>query len=407
MPRIYQDWLPAFLKYAQHTESPRFMHFWSGVSAIAGALRRRVWIDQFYFRWTPNFFIVFVAPPGIVAKTTTADISMDLLREIPGVKFGPDIVTWPALITAFAGASEAFEWPAGSGDWHPMSALTLVSSELGNLLNPSDKEMVSLFINLWDGRKRLDKQTKTRGNDLVEAPWVNMIACTTPHWIADNMPPATVGGGFTSRCVFVYAEEKEKFIAYPADHVPKDIGETKSALIHDLEHISVNLVGEYCLDLKAKFWGEKWYENLWKTASTKYDNDQMAGYVARKQTHMHKLAIILAASQRDELIILEEDLQLADRMLEDIEKDMTKVFSRIGRTEDSLQAERFITFVQKKGSVPYEEAYRMIHTYFPDFKDFEGILAGAIRSGQVQLDSKPDGFWIKAIIPKPPLQVVK
>ena len=29
-----------------------------------------------------------------------------------------------------------------------------------------------------------------------------------------------------------------------------------------------------------------------------------AGYLARKQTHSHKLAMVLAASQRDELVII-------------------------------------------------------------------------------------------------------
>lgn len=397
LSRLLSDWIPAYLRYAEHTEAPRFMHFWSAVSAVAGCLRRKVWIENYYFRWTPNFFIIFVAPPGIVAKSTTADIAMDLLRDVPGIKFGPDIVTWPSLVTSFANASESFEWPDSSGDYYPMSAITLVSSELGNLLNPKDKDMVNLFINLWDGRKKLDKQTKMSGNDMVEAPWINMIACTTPHWIADNMPPATVGGGFTSRCVFVYADEKEKFIAYPGDHIPSDIKEMRHALIHDLEHISVTLCGEYKLEAAAKLWGESWYENLWKTAREKYDDDQMAGYLARKQTHMHKLAIVLAASQRDELEITELDLRVADKMLDEIEADMTKVFSRIGRTENSIQAERFITFIQRRGAIRYEEAYRLVHAQFPDFREFEAVLNGAIRSGQVMLESRADGYWLRPV----------
>lgn len=393
--RNFKDWLPAFLEYASHTEAPRFMHFWAGVAAVAGCLRRKVWIDQEYFRWYGNFYIIFVAPPGVVSKSTTADIAMDLLREVPGIKFGPDVVTWQSLVTAFAQACESFQYPEDSGDWHPMSAMTLVASELGNLINPKDKEMVNLFITLWDGRKRLEKQTKMSGNDTVEAPWINMIACTTPHWIADNMPPATVGGGFTSRCIFVYADEKAKYIAYPKLHVPKGMALIREKLVQDLEHIALQLCGEYILTPAAIEWGEAWYMNLWKNARGKYDDDQMAGYVARKQTHMHKLAIVLAASCRDEMIITPEDLQTADQMLESIEADMGKVFSRIGRTEDSLQAERFISFIEKKGSVKYEEAYRQIHSYFPDFRDFEGIVAGAIRSGQVLLQQRTDGLWLQ------------
>jgi hypothetical protein len=83
-------------------------------------------------------------------------------------------------------------------------------------------------------------------------------------------------------------------------------------------------------------------------------------------------------------------------MLEDLEKDMQRVFSRIGRTEESMQAERFIEFVQRKGTVPYFEAYNYIRNYFPDFRDFEGILAGAIQAGQLSVVTTAAGIQLQA-----------
>ena len=383
MTRLLKDWLPSFMDYTDGTEAPRIMHFWAGVSAIAGCLRRRVWIDMKRFKWYPNFFIIFVAPPGVISKTTTMDLSIDLLKQVPGIKFGPDVVTWPALVGAFAAAGESFQY---GEDWIPMSPLTLASGELGNLINPQDRDMVNLYITLWDGRKSFEKVTKTSGNDTVEAPWINMVGCTTPHWLADNMPSATVGGGFTSRCVFVYGDKKEAFIAYPDEHTKVDHDEYAAALVHDLEHIATQLCGNYIIDESAREWGRDWYQKMWSGAGDKFDDERLDGYLARKQTHMHKLALIISASQRDELIITREDLILADTMLAATEKDLDKVFSRIGRSEDSLQAERFIQFIKRHGKIKYAEAYRHIHSYFPDFKDFEGILAGAIRSGMIRCD---------------------
>ena len=49
---------------------------------------------------------------------------------------------------------------------------------------------------------------------------------------------------------------------------------------------------------------------------------RFGGYLARKQTHIHKLAMVLAASRRDELLIDEEDLALAAKMMTDLEQDM-------------------------------------------------------------------------------------
>lgn len=389
MPRKLENWIDAYLRYAAVTEAPRRMHFWAGVGALAGALRRKVWIDMKRFHWIPSFYIIYVAPPGIVAKSTTADIAMDLLREVPGIKFGPNNITWQALVTAFSQASESFQWPPDSGDWHPMSPLNFVSSELGSLVNLQDRDMVNLLIELWDGKKKYDKITKMSGNDTIEAPWINLQGCTTPHWIADNMPLATIGGGLSSRCVFLYADQKEKLIAYVDEVVNRDDLDLRKDLIYDLEHISMNLCGPYSISPAAREWGREWYADFWSKAKERMDDKMLEGYAARKQTHMHKLAMVLVAAHTDELIINRDELELANAMLLDLEADMPKVFSRVGRTEQSLQAERLIQVVARKGVVYYDEAYRVVHTAFPDFRDFEGILSGAVRSNQIAMVLEP------------------
>lgn len=401
MPRFFDDWLPAYVKYASVTEAPKRMHAWAGVGAIAGALRRRVWIDMRRFVWFPSFYIISVAPPGIVAKSTTFDIAADLLRLVPGIRFGPNAATWQSLVTSFAASSESFEYPEGSGDWHPMSPITLVASELGSLLNLQDREMVALLIELWDGKKKYEKITKMSGNDVIEAPWINLMAATTPHWIAENMPPSTVGGGLTSRCIFVYAEEKDKYVPYVDEVVLGEDEEYKRQLVADLEYIAVNLIGPYQITEAARVWGREWYVTFWKAAKSRMDDRMIEGYAARKQTHLHKTAMILSASRRDDRVIERAELELANVMLEDLEQDMPKVFSRIGRSEQSLQSERFIDFISRKGKsgIPYEEAYRQIHAAFPDFRDFEGIVSGAIRSGQIELKMTEKGFVFASLLP--------
>jgi hypothetical protein len=66
---------------------------------------------------------------------------------------------------------------------------------------------------------------------------------------------------------------------------------------------------------------------------------------------------------------------------------MPKVFAKIGRTEDSIQAERFIEFVIKNSPVDYQTAYQYVHRAFPYTTDFEGIVAGAVNAGLIKLDS--------------------
>jgi len=359
-------------------------------------LRKHVWIDQDQFRWTPGLFIITVGPPGVITKSTTADLSMNILKEVPGVKFGPNNVTWQALVGSFAAASESFEY---KDEFIPMSALTLVSRELGSLINPKDQDLVNLFIELWDGDKKYEKVTKMSGNDVIDSPWINLFGATTPSWISDNMPKSAVSGGFASLCVFLYGDEKERFVPYPKLNIQAGHGAQRQMLLHDLEHIATNLVGEYILTSEAYEWGSKWYVNLWTQAKTHYNDDLIMGHIARKQTHMHKIAMILAASRHDNLIIEASDLQCADVLLKGVEADLPKVFSRIGRSEDSLAAERFIELVRVKGKINYQEAYQQVHIFFPNFSGFEDMLVGAAKAGYVRVvpDLTKGEVWIEAV----------
>jgi hypothetical protein len=309
---------------------------------------------------------------------------MDILRKVPGISFGPDIVTWPALVSAFAASMESFDV---AGDYHTQCALTLESSEFGNLVNPTDREMIDLLVTLWDSKQGgFKKITKNSGNDSVENPWINLIACTTPSWIAGNFPEYVIGGGFTSRCLFVYTDQKEKLVAYPIFHIPPGMIETQAKLAADLEHIATTLAGPYLLSKDAREWGEAWYQHHYANPPKQLQDERFGGYLARKQTHLHKLAMVIAASVRDQLTIEADDLILANTMITDLEADMPKVFARIGRTEDSIQAERFVDFVRKNSPIPYSTAYAYVHSAFPFIKDFEGIVAGAVTSGQIRMD---------------------
>lgn len=392
--RKFDDWLTKFVEYAGSGEAPKKMYFWTGVSTVAGALRRQVWLDFKQFKWHPNFYIVLVAPPGIVSKSTTAGIGMDLLRNVPDVRFGPSVVTWQALITAFSEATMSFEL---NGEYFPMSAMTLESSEFGNLLNPQDKQMIDLMVELWDGKQGVfEKKTKASGDDAVENPWINLIACTTPSWIAGNFPEYMIGGGFCSRTLFVYADQKREFIAYPDEYVVPGYEQLRQDLITDLTRIS-EMKGQMQLTAEARVWGREWYQRHYSTKRENLDNDRFGGYLARKQTHVHKLAMVLSASRGDSLEITKDDLELADVMVTDLEADMPMVFSKIGQSEESVTVQRLLGWLRDKGECPYRELYMRFHQQFPGHREFENILNGLVAAGFVLKIQRGADWIIKPI----------
>jgi hypothetical protein len=379
--RNFANFINAYLEYSDHSEAPEKFHLWTAVSCIAGALRRRVWIDMKYFQWTPNMYIIFVAPPGIVSKSTTASIGMNLLRQVDGIKFGPDAVTWQALVQRLQEAKEMFQLHDGEEMYHTMSALTCVCSEFGNFLNPHDREMVDALVSLWDGQVGTwTKVTKTQGSDLIENPWVNVLACTTPDWIAGNFPDYMVGGGFTSRCVFVYADKKRKLVAYPKYEASHDHSELQLKLVQDLGHIANVLAGEYHLSASARTFGERWYQSHYDKPPAGLMGERFAGYIARKQTHIHKLAMVLAAAEHDKLIIEQHHLSNAATIVDTLELDMPKVFNRIGVTTDQKSAQRIVAHVWTHGDTHNRDLFGLVFSHM-SYREFQGAVDGAFAAG--------------------------
>lgn len=386
--RLVGNWLKSYMEYSQYSEAPDKMHFWVGVSTIAGALRRRVWLDMKYFQWTPNFYIILVAPPGIVSKSTTLSIGMRLLRQIEGVKFGPDAVTWQALVQSLVEANELVLMPDNE-TYIGMSCITIASSEFGTFFDPNDRSMVDVLVSLWDGQIGVwDKATKTQGSDKVENPWINIAACTTPGWIAGNFPEYLIGGGFTSRCIFVYADKKRKLVAYPDGHVPETFKDHERKLVHDLEAISL-MVGEFVLSPAARSWGTEWYERHYAARPAHLDNEQFSGYLARKQTHIHKLAMVLSAANKDDLIILEDELKIAEQIVTSLEADMPQVFNMIGLQGLTKYAGLIVQIVRKHPKISKEMVFRQLFNVM-SWKEFDDALTACMNAGQVVLRQVPN-----------------
>ena len=142
------DWLKDFVDCFSYGESPERVLYWTGVSTIAGALGRKVWIDEELFKWMPNFYILIVAPPGEAKKSTSTSLGMSMLAEI-GADMGPEISTWQALITHMAANQKLMK--VGQ-DEVQMTCTTLELSEFGSFFDSQDRSLIDVLVRLWDNK---------------------------------------------------------------------------------------------------------------------------------------------------------------------------------------------------------------------------------------------------------------
>lgn len=395
MTRFLKDWLKGYLEYTSQSEAPELFHFWTGVSTIASALKRRVWVDQRYFEWTPNFYIIFVAPPGVATKSTTIGVGSSMLREVDGVNFGPDSGTWQAIGKSLEEALELVPVNAGDleGEMQEMSCITCTPGELGTFLDFQDRKLIDTLTSLWDGqRMAFEHRTATNGTIFIKNPWINIISATTPAWLKRNVPEEAIGGGFASRVIFVFADKKRRLIAYPGQSQENYAHDKlRSDLVSDLQSIA-GLVGEMRLTPEAITWGTQWYQEHWEQRPVHMASDRFDGYIARKQTHIHKLAMVLSIAEGDTLWITDHHLKASARLTSAMEQDMLRVFESIGVSATSkfiMEILSFLhTYAQKGLAVSQQSLLRHCFQVMTQ-QEYDEAINASIKAGYIAI--KQDG----------------
>jgi len=387
--RHHPNWLEAYRQYTSATEAPEDFHFWTGVATIAGALRRCVWIDEKVFLWTPNFYIVLVGPPGVATKSTTLDLGMRLLEAVPEIAFGPPSATWQALTQTLAEAKMTVQWSDSDGEIHQSAAcpITVAAPELGTFLKIGAEGFIDVLTDLWDGKhstRAWTHKTKTTGEVNIESPWINLLGCTTPSWIQENVRQDMIGGGFFSRVLFVYGSQKRMLIPYPSMAVKAaDFDRLRGTLIADLTDIS-QMRGPFTFTPEAREWGIEWYFQHWSKIPSHMVSSRYEGYRARKQTHIHKLAMILSAAERSDRVIEPHHLIEAERFLNRAESAMQFVYESVGVVDEAKRIREIVTLLTNYSTtypdgIVANELFKLLQKNMSQ-KEFKDAVASGIEA---------------------------
>jgi len=393
--RFFSNWVEAYAQYTASLEAPELFHKWTAISVLGGALGRKTWFEQHYYRWSPNFYIIMVAQPAICNKSTTARVGHNLLRQVGTARYGPNSLTWQALISWLSTNVEEVQLPDGT--FLGMTQMNIVASELGSLVNPSDYEMIDVLTDLWDGDHTVwEKMTKTSGQETVPNPWINIIAGTTPGWLSGRIPRHMIDGGLFSRIIFVYADKKRSRVAY------QDMGERSEEaieferkLVHDLEQISL-LRGMYQLSSRAYDYGVKWYNEHQDRVEARDPLYQALGtYVSRKQTHLHKIAMALAAAKRDTLVLEESDLKEANDLLLLAEQDMFRVYMLASEDPIIAAANLLMETLIPYKRLPQDTLFRLVFSRMT-FETYKKALVDITMARRAKIVQEGNAMYVVA-----------
>lgn len=357
--RELPDWITGFLQFTSNSEPAEMFRLWTAISCVAAALRRKCSLPWGSLTFYPNMYIVLVAPSG-ARKGTAMGPGQDMLREI-GIKMTAEATTRESLIRELSKATDSIPHPeTGALELH--SSLTIFSQELTVFLGYQNHQLLSDLTDWYDCRKVWTYRTKTQGTDEIQGVWVNLIGATTPSLIETSMAHEAIGGGLTSRMIFVFEHKRGKIVALPwltpADH------SLREKLVRDLERISY-MSGNFVVDdTFIEIW-VPWYEA--QDDNPPFNDDRFSGYLERRAMHALKLSIILNASRTDEMLVSRQDLERAIAILESTELKMPCAFSGVGKLAYADAMNKIMTEIAVRKETSFKE---LLQRFYYDIDKF-------------------------------------
>jgi len=372
MKRKLDDWLTSYLEYTENSESPISYHTWAAVSCIAGALQRKTYMQLGHSTLYPNNYIILIGPSANARKGEPLVIAQSIVSELNLYVIGEDS-TPEALIRDIKGAETTF-LDGATGNWKWQSACTGFIEELAVFTGFQNSTFLAYLTNWYDSRDKWTRKTKHQGVDEIIGMCFNFIASTAPDWLPHILPREAIGGGFTSRCIFIVEQHKRKTVLDPnANLPPKSL---KDKLVHDLEIIQT-LTGEYQWSPDAKAAYEDWYEEEDRKLLSGHPflgDPALNGYAGRRPAHIRKISMALAASHSNQLVIELMDFSRARILIESAERNMAQLFSGIGRGRYVAETDMVISYLRDHREVTKSQLLRDLYRNLDDEASLKSII---------------------------------
>jgi len=363
MSRNYTDFVKASVEAVADSPIPKPFAQWSALSAVAGAMGRRVWYPMANYDIRSNLFVVLIAPPGrnksvslilpftkVFSRLTTpvgtteddqnfnSGLDQYGLRNYPLYMIQDRITPEKLAVDMTKITRLDLRLSSPALDEFYDSSITLVTSEFGTFMGRHERYLQMFMTDMWDSKSEYSHKTKTSGEYIVKGPCLNWLACATPEQFVDNLPEDARSQGLLSRMLPIY---------YDGERIPQSLVQ---------ERVSENTVNNLRNDLSdiSKMYGPMTFD---EDAFKIVDEDIKAGippeptdnhlseYVQRRVSHFIKVAIAVSASRRGTRKIMLEDWEFTKELMFAAEKQMPKALEGFGMGRTGRIAHDMVTWL--------------------------------------------------------------
>ena len=304
------SFLGQYMKMCEPLETSREYDFWCGMWALGTALGRGVIVPRPHAPIHMNWYIMLVAASGITRKSTSVRIARDLVRQL-------DI---PMVETR---ASSEFLWDTLTS--MEEARLAIAVSELVTFLGKSNyaMEIPGMLTDLYDcPETRSGGGTMLRGAREMRDVYITFLSASTPSWLGEAINPAVVEGGFTSRCLFITADQPKHKVPWPTD---AEI--SSSALLPALHSIQSQAVRTPLVELLPDAMDR--YSTWYKGRDLSSQDPFVQSFQSREDSHMLRAAACLAINDGS-FAVYRSHINAAIQLIREVKSDALTLFHDTG-----------------------------------------------------------------------------
>jgi hypothetical protein len=401
--RQLDNWITSYLEYTHDIPAPPSFHLWSGLTAISGALSRRIWIRTSPRMpcLFPNLFTFLVARPGL-GKDLAINTAADILREADRtareagsavIRLGGESVSHKGLYDKLGQEASKLhlKWTE-NGEHHAAAVHSLMFciGELGTVLPEYDTKLIPLLNELFNCKPSLEDSI--RGQEVyIENPHLVLLLGNQPQTLSEVISERHFRMGFTARVIFIYENDECPIDMY-VKHATAPDDKLRKALIGDLMEIS-KLSGPFrvspeVMDLANEFK---------RTKPMEVPGPRFVDYNTRRALHLHKLSLILAASEGGVVAGGHHSIEASHwiqsrEFLLMAEAQMPRMFDQVtssrGFSDDFNEAAQEIS--ARGRPIPLMEIISQLGRGRPPH-EVQNITRLLLSTGQVKYATHPDG----------------
>lgn len=363
-----RGWLREYVAYGESvTDAPLAYHLFAGLTCLAVALGRRLWIPFGASPVYPNLYVCLLGPSALARKSTVLRIAAEVLGRfeehavLPG-EFSPERLV-------------------GLLKEHP-TALCLWS-EFGAFLRYAERSYMlgikEWLTDLFDCPPLFRRALQTE-TVVVKAPALSILTASTPEWLLAHMGEVDLLGGFFPRFLYVFFEPPAQSFAIP----PKGDPQQGNLLVEGLQRVKTRTGPVEFGETRARY--EEFYARVQQQAQRGGVLDLYGVFLGRLPVHVLKLALCLHAAEDEGLTLAPETMARAIALGGWLSYQLHAALRRgLALNPKERERVRLLALIQRDPGITRGLLLRGSHL---SAKELDEALTTLEQAGQVRVDGK-------------------